>query len=248
MRTKKIRIETLTEANVNDLPELEGPPESCSFCLYWEHPQEWNRLQSNANECLKRKAAWIKTVTEGFGCGGKLLYHEDKCVGWGQFAPIEYLPAVADHPSGPVSPDAVLLSCLFIGNPRLRKKGLGTRLLKAIIAELKHKGVKALETIARKGNPENPSGPAEFYLKAGFKVLRDDKEYPLLRFDLLNPPKENKEPVTEGAAVQPAPEENKEPSSGEAAVQLASEENKELRSDQTVVPSNPEVNKGTEPQ
>lgn len=192
MRTKKIRIETLTETNVKDLPELEGPPESCRFCLYWEHPQEWNRLQSSADECLKRKTAWIKTVGEGFGAGGKVLYVEDQCVGYGQFAPIEYLPAVGDHPSGPISPDAVLLSCLFIANPRLRKKGLGTRLLKAVIAELKNKGVKALETIARKGNPENPSGPAEFYLKAGFKVLKDDKEYPLLRFEILTAVKDTK--------------------------------------------------------
>ncbi len=193
MKTKKIRIETLTVDNVKELPALDEPPASCRFCLYWEHPQEWNRLQSNAEEGLNRKMAWIKTVTEGFGSGGKVLYVEEQCVGYAQFAPGEYLPAVKDHPSGPVSPDAVLLSCLFIANPRLRRKGMGTRLLKAVIAELKKRSVKALETIARKGNPENPAGPAEFYLKAGFKILKDDREYPLLRFDLLNLTREKKE-------------------------------------------------------
>lgn len=193
MKTKRIRIETLTAENVKDLPILDSPPESCRFCLYWEHPREWSRLQSDTEECLNRKITWIKTVAEGFGTGGKVLYVEEQCVGYAQFAPVEYLPAIKDHPLGLVSPDAVLLSCLFIANPRLRKKGLGTRLLKAVIAELKKRGVKALETIARKGNPENPSGPAEFYLKAGFKVLMDDKEYPLLRFDILNPVQEKKE-------------------------------------------------------
>jgi GNAT superfamily N-acetyltransferase len=184
MKTKKIRIETLAENNLKDLPDLDGPPESCRFCLYWEFPKEWNRLQSSTDECLKRKTAWVKNLAEGFGPVGKVLYYEDRGVGYCQYAPVEYLPAGNEHPTGTVSQDAVLLSCLFIGDSRLRKKGLGTRLLKAACDELRKKGVKALETFGRKGNPENPSGPVEFYLKAGFKILKDDPEYPLLRLDL----------------------------------------------------------------
>lgn len=43
-----------------------------------------------------------------------------------------------------------------------------------------------METFARKGNAENPSGPVEFYLRHGFTVQRDDPEFPLLRLDLAH--------------------------------------------------------------
>lgn len=42
-----------------------------------------------------------------------------------------------------------------------------------------------METFVRKGNAENPSGPVEFYLRHGFEILRDDLEFPLLRFSLF---------------------------------------------------------------
>ncbi len=44
--------------------------------------------------------------------------------------------------------------------------------------------MKALETFARRGDPENPSGPVDFYLTNGFKVRNDDLEFPLMRLDL----------------------------------------------------------------
>lgn len=59
-------------------------------------------------------------------------------------------------------------------------------MLRNIIEDLKSRGVRAVETFARKGSPDNPSGPFEFYLKNGFKVLRDDPEFPLMRLDLFD--------------------------------------------------------------
>jgi hypothetical protein len=41
-----------------------------------------------------------------------------------------------------------------------------------------------METFARKGSSDNPSGPVEFYLVEGFRIFRDDKEFPLVRLDL----------------------------------------------------------------
>jgi hypothetical protein len=46
------------------------------------------------------------------------------------------------------------------------------------------RGFEAVETFARKNNPNNPSGPVEFYLKNGFRVLRDDPEFPLMKLEL----------------------------------------------------------------
>jgi hypothetical protein len=46
------------------------------------------------------------------------------------------------------------------------------------------RGIRAVETFARKGQEDNPSGPVEFYLRNGFRVFRDDPEYPLMRLEL----------------------------------------------------------------
>ena len=42
-------------------------------------------------------------------------------------------------------------------------------------------GYSAVETFARRDSANNPSGPLDLYLCAGFSILRDDKEYPLVR-------------------------------------------------------------------
>jgi len=63
-------------------------------------------------------------------------------------------------------------------------RGLGSLLLQSIIKDLKARELKALETFARKNNPSNPSGPMKFYLKNGFRVFRDDPEFPLMRLEL----------------------------------------------------------------
>lgn len=53
-------------------------------------------------------------------------------------------------------------------------------------------GLRAVETFARRGSPNNPSGPLEFYLKQGFKVKADDEFLPLLRLDLQQAPIRNR--------------------------------------------------------
>ncbi len=58
-------------------------------------------------------------------------------------------------------------------------------MLRAILEELRGRRVAAVETFARKGSAENPSGPVEFYLKHGFRILREDPEFPLLRLELV---------------------------------------------------------------
>jgi hypothetical protein len=57
-------------------------------------------------------------------------------------------------------------------------------MLKDLIVELKSGGFKALETFARKGSAENPSGPLELYLKQNFKVKIDKDDFPLLRLEI----------------------------------------------------------------
>jgi GNAT superfamily N-acetyltransferase len=180
-----IEIVNLTEENLIDAPEWSAHPFSCRYCIYWEYPEECvDPATEQKEEMFAKKLIWLQRMIKGFGNCGKLLYADGKSIGYAQYAPPRHLPNSADYDSGPPSDDAVLISCLFIAQEQSRGLGLGSQLLHSIVDELRERGIKAIETFGRKGNPENTSGPVEFYLKNGFGIHKDDKEFPLMRLDL----------------------------------------------------------------
>jgi len=178
-------IADLTEDSLKNAPEWSAPPFGCKYCIYWEYPEECvDPATERKEELFTKKLTWLRRTLKDFGSCGKLLYVDGKGVGYAQYAPPGYLPNAAEYPAGPPSDDAVLISCLFVAQEHYRGKGLGRQLLRSIIAELRGRGIKAIETFGRKGEPGNPSGPVEFYLRNGFRVHKDDDEFPLLRLDL----------------------------------------------------------------
>jgi len=59
------------------------------------------------------------------------------------------------------------------------------KLLESIILDLKKRGFKAIETFARKGASNNPSGPVKLYFKKGFRIKDEtNPEFPLVRLEL----------------------------------------------------------------
>ncbi len=180
-----IQIAALTEENLRDAPEWEAHPWSCKYCLYWEHPELLvDPAKEDRAASLEKKLAWIRRVRAELGECGRVLYADGQAVGYAQYGPPSFFPSAGSYPAGPVSDDAVFLACLFFPARADRGRGWGSRLLQDILCELRSRGVAAVETFARKGNAENPSGPAEFYLRHGFGILRDDREFPLLRLNL----------------------------------------------------------------
>lgn len=179
------KILNLTEENLEEAPEWEAYPFSCKYCLYWEHPElPLDPAAEASEERFAKKLAWLRRVRKEWGGCGKLLVVGDETVGYAQYAPVRFFPGATEYPAGPVSADAVLLTCLFIPKPQWRGQGLGSLLLKAILEELSARGIRVVETFARRGSAENPSGPVEFYLGHGFFVLRDDQQFPLVRRNL----------------------------------------------------------------
>lgn len=180
-----IRIVNLTEQNLKDAPEWDSHPFSCKYCIYWEHPEECtDPATERKEEMFAKKLDWLRRVTREFGSCGKLVYSDGEPIGYAQYAPPYYLPGSLGYPAGPPSDDAVLISCLFIPQAKSRRLGIGSQLLHNIVDGLKKEKKKAVETFARRGSPNNPSGPVELYLKSGFRVHRDDREYPLMRLEL----------------------------------------------------------------
>ncbi len=180
------KIVSLTEENLIEAPEWDRHPFSCKWCLHWEHPElELDLSQEKGRqEAFQWKLTWLRHVREEFGECGKLLYLGDRAVGYAQYAPARFIPNAASYPAAPVSADAVFISCLFIPREGDRKRGLGSLLLRSLMEELRGRGVAAVETFARRSSAENPSGPLALYLRWGFRIYREDEEFPLVRLEL----------------------------------------------------------------
>jgi ribosomal protein S18 acetylase RimI-like enzyme len=180
----EIRTAPLTKENLREAPEWGAHPWSRKYCLYWEHPELLVAPgKENREANIEKKLAWVRRVRAEFGECGRLLYADGQAVGYAQYGPPSFFPNARSCPAGPVSDDAVFLACLFFPSRAHRGRGWGSLLLQDILRELDSRGVKAVETVARKGNAGNPSGPVEFYLRHGFTVQRDDPEFPLLRLN-----------------------------------------------------------------
>jgi len=184
----KFDIVDITEASLGDIPE------TCKGCVYWEFPKELDKAreekveEQKKSEFEQKKRKWFVQTLKEFGTCGKIAYYNGKPVAYAQFAPSERLPntsAYESQPLGKLEEGVVFLSCLYIVDKTMRGKGLGEALLQNIIEDLKRRGFKALETFARRGNPVNPSGPLEFYVKNGF-IIKDktNPEFPLMKLYL----------------------------------------------------------------
>lgn len=179
-----IKISYLGEQNLNDLPEWKSFPYSCTYCRYWQFPHEPKTNDKNERQkSTDKRRQWLEDVKHECGECGIIISVDQKPIGFAQYAPPKFFSTVVHYPIIP-SPDAIFISCLFIFEKKHRNQGFGTVLLNAILEDLEKRHIKTVETIARKNNPENPSGPVEFYLKNKFIIYKDDKEFPLVRLEL----------------------------------------------------------------
>lgn len=134
-----------------------------------------------------KKKQWILQTLKEFGSCGKILYYNNKPVGYTEYGPPHRFPKINEYKSQPVrriKEGVVFLSCLYITDKNLRGKGHSKKLLDNIITDLKKRGFKTIETYARKGSPENHSEPMELYLKRGFHIKYEaNPEFPIIRLN-----------------------------------------------------------------
>jgi len=158
-------------------------PEPCRFCLYWQTCGELSpKISKDEMENVKLK--WFGELEETFGNCAKIAFVNSVPLGFMQYAPAKYFPRINDYASGPPSRDAVFLACLYIISKDHRGKGYGKIMLENLLEDLKGRGFGAVETFARVDSENNPSGPLNFYLKHGFKVVRQKDDFPLIRLKL----------------------------------------------------------------
>jgi len=145
----------------------------CKACVYWECPAQFREVSPEKGERIKSE--WFETTAALFNPCGKLLYVDDEPAAYCQYAPPQYVPGILEYGklADCVDKGGVMITCLYVPEPHQRK-GLGRRLLKEVVEELRSRGYKAVETFACDDSANNCSGPTKFYLAQGFMVVQTE--------------------------------------------------------------------------
>jgi len=132
---------------------------------------------------------WVRAVEDS----GQLLEVDGEIAGFALFAPPTAVPTASAFPTGPVSPDAVLLTAVKI-LPKYAGAGHGRYLIQGVARELTRRGVRAVELFGLRGDPIDNRLPKEaniptcvlpagFALALGFTEVGPHHRLPRLRLE-----------------------------------------------------------------
>ena len=169
---------------VDHLAQLEGP---CRGCLFWQlDPVSRDRVCPD--EAAAEKEDWVSQVLRDWGSCGRVVLVDDRPVGYVIYAPDAFLPGAGAFPTAPVSPDAVLLTNVWV-HPAHAGGGLGRMLVQGMARDLiKRGGIKAVEAFGDTRGPGPAAAaawcPSDFLGSVGFKTQRAHSATPRMRMDL----------------------------------------------------------------
>ena len=155
--TVSIRIKPLR------LDGFEQLPKHARRCVFWEVDPETLSGGAELRDPEFEKEAWLSMVMLEWGSCGQVALaaptdaaradgdHEDApCLGYVLYAPPRVVPRAQRMPTGPVSPDAVLLTSMGAeAGHGTDPADLSELLIASVVTELVRRGVRALEAFAR---------------------------------------------------------------------------------------------------
>lgn len=165
--------------------QLDSP---CRDCLFWELDPV-RRAQVRPGEARGEKEAWLSQVLREWGSCGRVALVDDVPVGYVVYAPEAFVPGAGGFPTAPVSPDAVLMTTVWV-HPDHRGGGLGRMLVQGMARDLVERGgVRAVEAFGDRGLVSRVHGrrcaaPEQFLARVGFKTHRAHPSAPRMRMDL----------------------------------------------------------------
>ena len=169
---------------VDHLAELEGP---CRTCLFWQLDPVSRARVCDADAADGEKEAWVSQVLRDWGSCGRVVLVDDRPVGYVIYAPASFLPGADGFPTAPVSPDAVLLTNVWV-DPAYAGGGLGRMLVQGMARDLiRRGGIKAVEAFGDTRGPGRRGScvvPSDFLGSVGFKTQRAHGATPRMRMEL----------------------------------------------------------------
>jgi GNAT superfamily N-acetyltransferase len=169
---------------VDHLAQLDGP---CRSCLFWQLDPVSRARVGGEEAALGEKEAWVSQVLRDWGSCGRVVLVDDRPVGYAIYAPASFLPGSGGFPTAPVSPDAVLLTNVWV-DPQHAGGGLGRMLVQGMARDLiKRGGIKAVEAFGDTRGPGRRGScvvPSDFLGSVGFKTQRAHGATPRMRMEL----------------------------------------------------------------
>ncbi len=125
------RLEPLSRGTLATTPSV------CHECVWW---------QARGGKAVS-KERWIEQAEESWGAWGTIYFDDERRpLGVMQYGPAFLFPHSRRLPAGPVSDDAVLVTCAYIIDPA--SSWVIQSLFLDAIGEARSRGVKALEAFA----------------------------------------------------------------------------------------------------
>lgn len=208
------------------LEGFEQLPKHARRCVFWEVDPDTLNGADHLSDPEFEKEAWLSMVMLEWGSCGQVAVavrddadsggggtgDEDACVGYVLYAPPGAVPRAQRFPTGPVSPDAVLLTSMGTESDQSegpdQGEGLASLLVGQVVSELVRRGVRALEAFGRTaeaaelldGDIAEELQPAvaafgdcsvelcmidaDFLRDVGFTVVAPHRYFPRLRLEL----------------------------------------------------------------
>lgn len=179
----------LSLATFDDFVSFHARPEcqGC-YCMYWHFPGDnraWQLATPEDNLAAKRER-----VARG-AAHGMIAYVGGEPVATLQFEPrdeLHKLTARMPYRDLAPAPRVWALACFRVREDT-RRRGVARALLAAALAYLRDElGAEAAEAYPRRGedlrDEEVWTGPESLFLSAGFEVVREHAQYPVLRRSL----------------------------------------------------------------
>jgi GNAT superfamily N-acetyltransferase len=165
---------------LDHLAQLDGP---CTSCLFWQlDPVSRSRVTDT--EAETEKEAWVSRVLREWGSCGRVAVVDDRPVGYVIYAPDVFVPGAAAFPTAPVSPDAVLMTRVYV-DPAHAHGGLGRMLVQGMARDLiKRGGIRAVEAFGDARGDGRCVVPVDFLGSVGFKTQRAHPTTPRMRMEL----------------------------------------------------------------
>ncbi|WP_426705096.1 hypothetical protein [Corynebacterium auriscanis] len=123
--------------------------------MFWQRETEPPHPQSSRADEIFDKQVWMQNTHLTWGICGYTAFVDNGDVDSNPvpaatvfFAPISYMPGARKLPTGPVSPDAILLSTVHVSDAYMGLY-LEHQLIDAVLNEATRRGVKAVEAFAR---------------------------------------------------------------------------------------------------
>lgn len=171
---------------LDHLPALDLHPRTC---LRWQLDAV-SRSRVEPGQESAEVEAWLSEVLREWGSCGRAVLVDDQPVGVAIYAPPMFLPGIAELPTAPPSPDAIVLTQLYVA-PAARGGGLARMLVQGMARDLVPRGFGAVEAFGdtrglREGEELGRDCllPADFLGAVGFKTHRPHVTTPRMRMDL----------------------------------------------------------------